>query len=104
MIMLKPKKNEFGKWGFVDETDTWMVTPLYDSVEPYDGDYARAVVGRHHMYIDKDGKWFKEIPTDPNQEEDQFIDSPEIRSPLDILMDGFSRASDVLHRGLKDYE
>lgn len=104
-MKLIPKRDDcLGKWGFVDETDTWMVTPLYDSVEPFDGAYTRAVIGRHHIFIDKDGKWFREIPTDPNQEEDKFIDESKSRSPLDILMDGFNRASDVLHRGLKDCE
>ena len=104
-MKLIPKRDDYlGKWGFVSEDGTWMVTPLYDSVEPFDGDYARAVVGRHKMYMDRDGRWFKEIPSDPNQEEDHFFDEPETRSPLDILTDGFSRISDALHKGLKDCE
>lgn len=102
---LKPKQDFDGKWGFVDSDGVWQITPLYDSVEQFEGEYAKARVGDQHMFIDKDGRWFKELPKGERPEfEDTFLDHPEYKSPLDILMDGFSKATDVIHKGLKDCE
>lgn len=101
-MILTPKKDFDEKWGFVDETGTWIVTPLYDRVEPFVGNYARAYVSGQYIFIDKTGRWFKEIPTDENAEEDHIYDfSEENRSVSDIIQDGFSKISSVLHKGLK---
>lgn len=101
---LIPKRHEFGKWGFVSEDGTWMVTPLYDSVEPFEGNYAKAHISGHDIYINKEGKWFKEIPEDDSIEEYRIFETPERRSPLQIFMDGCSKASDILHKGLRECE
>ena len=98
---LIPKRDEFGKWGFVSEDGTWMVTPIYNSVEPFDGDYAKVHISGHDIYINKDGKWFKEIPEDDSIEEYHIFEEPERRSPLDIFIEGCRNASAILHEGLK---
>ena len=102
---LTSKQDIDGKWGFVDEDGVWQITPLYDSVEPFDGDYARGMVNGHRMWIDKDGRWFKERPQGERpEEEDVFLDHPIHRSVTDILMDGFGKASSALHKGLEHCE
>ncbi len=102
-MKLIPKQDFDGKWGFFDSDGVWQVTALYDSVEPFNGEYARAVVDGHHMFIDKEGRWFKERPQgDSPDEEDVFLATH--RSPLDILMDGFSKASAALHKGLDNLD
>ena len=102
---LIPKQDFDGKWGFVDKDGVWQVTPLYDSVEPFEGDYAKGVVDGHHMFIDKDGRWFKERPQDERpEEEDEFWDHPTYTSPIDILKEGLGKISNALHKGLKDCE
>lgn len=98
---LTPKKDEFGKWGFVSDDGTWMVIALYDRVEPFVGDYAKAHVSGHDIYINKEGKWFDEIPEDDSVEEYNIFDEPVRRSPLDIFLDGCNKASKALHDGLK---
>lgn len=102
---LTPKQDFDDKWGFVDNEGVWQITPLYDYVEPFDGDYAKGIVNGHHMFIDKEGRWFKERPKGERpEEEDMFLDHPTHRSAIDILADGFGKASAALHKGLKDYE
>lgn len=100
-MYLTPKQDFDGKWGFVDSDGVWQITALYDSVEPFDGDYATGIVDGHKMFIDKEGRWFKERPQGPRpDEEDIFLDHPTHRTVMDILMDGFGQASDALHKGL----
>ena len=75
-----------GKWGFVDAYGVWQVTPLYDSVAPFDGEYAKGVVEGHNMFIDKEGRWFRELPQGERPEdEDIFLDHPAHHSVIDIL-------------------
>lgn len=98
---LIPKQDFDGKWGFVDNDGVWQITPLYDSVEPFDGDYATGFVDGQNMFIDKEGHWFKECPKDSRpDEEDILLEQPSHRSVMDILTDGFGQASDILHKGL----
>lgn len=103
---LTPKKDQdLGKWGFVDENDVFQILPLFDSVFPFHGEYARVIAYGESFYVNKKGKWYKEIPEDPDAPEDRIMMKPKPhKSPLDILMDGFSKASDALHQGLKDCE
>ena len=104
-MKLTPKQDFDGKWGFVDNDGVWQITPMYDSVEPFDGDYATGIIEGHNMFIDKDGRWFKERPKGERPEdEDMFLNHPIHRSAIDILTDGFGKASATLHKGLKDCE
>ena len=104
-MTLKPKKDIDGKWGFVDDKGVFQISPLFDHVEPFIGDYAKASAYGKSFYVNKQGKWYKDIPEDPDAPEDRIMmDPPRRRSPLDILMDGLDKASDALHKGLKDCE
>ena len=47
---LIPKQDFDGKWGFVDNDGVWQITPLYDSVEPFDGDYATGFVDGQNIF------------------------------------------------------
>lgn len=52
-------KNDGKLWGFVDENDTYVVSPIYSMVEEFFGDYARVVLGgkvkKDNLPVD--GKW-----------------------------------------------
>ena len=98
---LTPKQDEFGLWGLIDEYGYWVIQPFYDEIEPFRGEYARAVLEGKKIYVDKSGFWFDDIPQKDKEEfEGQTLSSS--LSPLDILTDGFSRMSDALHKGLRD--
>ena len=103
-MRLFPKQDDDGKWGFVDVNDVWQITALFDSVSPFEGEYARATASDESFFIDKNGKWYKEIPEDPEAPEDAIINKPSYRSPLDIFMDGCNKATHILHKGLSNCE
>ena len=96
-MKLTPKTDFFGQWGFVDENGEWAIQPLFDSVCPFRGKYAKVVKNGMECYVDTDGYCFDEIP---------FFDKPEKAveesesSPKEILEDCFSRISSIMHRGL----
>ena len=97
---LIPKKDFDGKWGFVDKTDRMRINALYDSVEPFEDGYAKAVINGREIYLDKHGGWHDKIPEKSIY--DVSSDIKRNKSPLDIFMDGCSKATDILHKGLRD--
>ena len=103
-MRLFPKQDDDGKWGFVDERDVWQIYALFDNVSPFEGEYAKATAYGESFYINKKGKWYKKIPDDPNAPEDAIMMKPSYRSPLDIFLDGCSKATDILHKGLRECE
>lgn len=97
-----PFKDFDGKWGFRDKDWKVLITALYESVEPFEGDYAKAVIHGDVIYLDRRGGWHKQLPEPSDDDDDD--ETPSHRSPLDILMDGFSRATNALHKGLDDLD
>ena len=96
-MKLTPKSDFFGQWGFVDENGDWVIQPLFDSVSPFRGKYAKAVKNGKECYVNMDGHWFDEIPFFDKDEE--VVEESE-RSPKEILEDCFSRISSIMHKGL----
>ena len=102
---LRPKKDStVGKWGYVDNDNVFQILPLFESASPFEGEYASVSAYGVSFFINKKGKIFKEIPDDPDAPEDRIIVQESLHSLLDILMDGFSKATDILHKGLRDCE
>lgn len=50
------------RWGFVDENDHLVISPIYDSVEEFEGSFARVVFSGETIYIDREGNHYDEKP------------------------------------------
>lgn len=104
MKLIPKKDSTVEKWGYVDEDEVFQILPIFDSAMPFEGNYARASAYGQSFFVNKKGKLYKEIPDDPNAEPDRILCKEPSRTPLDILLEGFSKATDVLHKGLRDCE
>ncbi len=51
-----------GKWGFVDEDDNFVIQPIYDEVDEFEGYFASVVLRGRYGYIDREGNWYDERP------------------------------------------
>ena len=50
-------KREAGKWGFVDDSENWIVQPIFDEVSDFSFGLARVIYQGKFGYIDFRGEW-----------------------------------------------
>lgn len=60
MSKLTVKKNEDGKYGFVDGAGNWVIEPKFDEAEYFELGKAPVKIGDCWGIIESDGTWFRE--------------------------------------------
>ena len=87
-------KSKKGFWGYVNEEGKWVIRPKFDKAFPFNGRYAKVItLGGDELYINKEGEWYRQLPHDWNEPEEEETDEPQL-----LTIDRFIRLTNGISR------